>query len=160
MQIFDASSMIYAWDNYPEHQFPSLWTWIGKQISTNVFVISKVAAEEVVGKCPPCASWLNKQGITIQSITDEIIQEAFRIKQLLEIEDDKYHPKGVGENDIIIIATALVENLELVSDEGRQKDLPKIKAKMKIPAVCQIQDVAVPCINFIELIKQSGEVFH
>jgi Domain of unknown function (DUF4411) len=146
MQTFDASSMIYAWDNYPENQFPSLWVWVGKKISGRAFVMSKVAFEEVEDKCPPCAEWLKKQGIKLTNISDEIIHEAFRIKQLLGIEGDKYHPKGVGENDIFIIAVAQVENMELVSDEGRQKDLPKLKSKMKIPAVCQLGSVGKPCI--------------
>ena len=33
MQTFDASSMIYAWDNYPIEQFPPLWDWMGVQVT-------------------------------------------------------------------------------------------------------------------------------
>jgi len=43
MQTFDASSMIYAWDNYPPGQFPGLWEWMGKQIELEEFVMSEVA---------------------------------------------------------------------------------------------------------------------
>ena len=82
-----------------------------------------------------------------------------RIKGLLGIVADDYHSKGVGENDIFIIATALVHRAELVSDEERQNFLPTVAAKKKIPAVCGMKDVAVSCINFIEYIKRSGEVF-
>jgi predicted nucleic acid-binding protein len=160
MQTFDASSMIYAWDNYPINQFPSLWSWMARQITEGTFVMSRVAFEEVEGKYPPCADWLKEQEVALTDITDEIVQKAFRIKQLLGIEGDKYHPKGVGENDIFIIATAHIEDSELVSDEGRQKDTPKLKSKMKIPAVCLLEEITVPCINFLELIKRSGEVFH
>ncbi len=160
MQTFDASSTIYAWDNYPINQFPSLWAWMGKQITEGTFVMTRVAFEEVESKYPPCAEWLKTQEVTLTNITDEIVQKAFRIKQLLGIEGDKYHPKGVGENDIFIIAAAHIEDLELVSEEGRQKDVPKLRSRMKIPAVCLLDEVAVPCINFLELIKQSGEVFH
>lgn len=82
-----------------------------------------------------------------------------RIKHLLGIEEDQHHPKGVGENDIFIIATASVHGLTLVSDEGRQFKKPDILAKRKIPAVCELSGVGVSCINFLQLIRTSGTVF-
>jgi hypothetical protein len=65
----------------------------------------------------------------------------------------------VGENDLLIISTAKVHRVELVSDEEKQLNLPQILSKRKIPAVCAMSEVAVSCINFLEFIKQSGEVF-
>ena len=72
---------------------------------------------------------------------------------------DNYHADGVGENDVLIIATAKVENLELVSNESPQVKNPRSNAKLKISAVCKIPKVGVRCIDFLTLIKQSGEVF-
>jgi hypothetical protein len=70
------------------------------------------------------------------------------------------HPsKGVGENDIFIIATARLHGAGLVSDEERQPTLPTEPSKKKIPAVCGMREVNVPCINFIEFIKRSDAVF-
>lgn len=43
----DASSMIYAWDNYPIDQFPGLWDWLCEEIETGNLSVSKVAYEEV-----------------------------------------------------------------------------------------------------------------
>ena len=48
MQVFDASSMIYAWDNHPERQFPPLWKWMALQIEGNELVMPSVAFDEVV----------------------------------------------------------------------------------------------------------------
>jgi hypothetical protein len=78
---------------------------------------------------------------------------------MLGIIDDKYHPKGVGENDILIIATARAHGADLVTDEERQSMLPKELSKYKIPAVCAIARVSVPCFGFIEYIKRSKAVF-
>ena len=93
------------------------------------------------------------------AISNAILQDAKRIKGLLGIVDDNYHSKGVGENDILIIATARLHEAELVSDERRQPSLPKISSNRKIPAVCAMPKVSVSCINFIEYIKASGAVF-
>ena len=159
MLAFDASSMIYAWDNYPVEQFPPLWNWIAEQVRSGELSMCQLAFDEVANKTPECADWLKLQGIRRIQISNEIVQEAVLINQLLQIAGAKYHPKGVGENDVFIIATAKSEGTELVSDEARQKILPKTPSQMKIPAVCGLPQVAVTCLSFIELIKRSRQVF-
>jgi predicted nucleic acid-binding protein len=158
MQVFDASSMIYAWDNYPVRQFPGLWQWIASQIEAQTLVMPGVAYDEVAHKTPDCGAWLRNISLKRLEINNAILENAMRIKGLLDIAGDAYHPKGVGENDILIIATALVNRGELVANEGRQQ-LPDIAKKRKIPAVCAMAEVAVPCINFIEYIKRTDQVF-
>jgi predicted nucleic acid-binding protein len=159
MQVFDASSMIYAWDNYPVQQFPGLWEWMADQISTEELQISAVAFDEVLHKAPDCGEWLKARSIKRLAVSNTILKDALRIKDLLGIADDQYHPKGVGENDIFIIATARAHQAELVSDERRQTGLPQTPSKRKIPAVCTMTEVDVPCINFIDFIRRTGQVF-
>lgn len=159
MLVFDASSMIYAWDNYPLRQFPGLWEWMATEIADRKLVMPSVAFEEVANKAPDCGEWLESQDLEQLEISGAILQDAMRIKELLGVVGDSYHPKGVGENDILIIATARAHGVELVTDEGRQIAVPIEPSKRKIPAVCALQEVAVSCINFIEFIKRSDEVF-
>lgn len=159
MQVFDASSMIYAWDNYPEGQFPGLWEWMASQIEAKQLVMSSVAFEEVGHKTPDCREWLKENNLELLAISSAILQDAIQIKASLGIEGDNYHPKGVDENDILIIATARSHGAELVSDEARQPGLPQIPSRRKIPAVCAMPTVSVLCINFIEYIKRSEAIF-
>jgi hypothetical protein len=151
--------MIYAWDNYPIKQFPPLWKWIAQQIKERLLVMPRVAFEEVADKTPDCGDWLRENDLELIEINNTIAQDAMRIKSLLGIVNDNYHPKGVGENDIFIIATARAHKAELVSDEQRQPGLPNMLSRRKIPAVCSMKDVAVPCINFIAYIRRSDEIF-
>lgn len=159
MQVFDASSMIYAWDNYPIGQFPGLWEWMAERINEKNLVMPKVAFDETQRNIPECAQWLKANDVEILDISDAIVREALRIKGLVGIDGDHYHPNGVGENDLFIIATARIHKGELVSDESRQTSLPTQPSKKKIPAVCAMSEVNVPCINFIEFLKRSEEVF-
>lgn len=123
------------------------------------FKISQVAFEEVEHKYPECAKWLRDKGIKRISLSDEILLEAERIKELLEIEEEAYGA-GVDENDLLIIATAKLESETLLTQENRQAILPSRKKKnYKVPAVCEMQDVSVACQNVREWIKASGEVF-
>ncbi|OGT01807.1 MAG: DNA-binding protein [Gallionellales bacterium RIFCSPLOWO2_12_FULL_59_22] len=158
MRVFDASSMIYAWDNYPVGQFPGLWEWMAGQIEEKQLVMPSVAFDEVNHKTPDCGEWLKENNLEQLAISNAILQEAKRIKGLLGIANDKY-TTGVGENDILIIAAARLHGAELVSDEAKQPNLPKIPSNRKIPAVCVMPTVSVTCINFIEYIKHSEEVF-
>jgi hypothetical protein len=49
---FDASAMIYLWDNYPiqNPNFDSMWQWFFGQVVQENFVISDVAIKEVKQK--------------------------------------------------------------------------------------------------------------
>nr|WP_242523111.1 DUF4411 family protein [Thiocystis minor] len=150
--------MIHAWDNYPLRQFPGLWEWMADQIAKKHLVMPDVAFEEVMGKTPDCGQWLKDNHLERLDINNAVLQEAMRLKGLLGIVGDQYHVKGVGENDILIIATALVYQAKLVSDEGMQHSTV-IPAKRKIPTVCAMPEVAVSCVKFIEFIKRSGTIF-
>ena len=158
MPVFDASSMIYAWDNYPVRQFPGLWEWMATQIADEKIVMPTVAFDEVSHMAPECGEWLRDNGLVRLAITNPVLQDALRFKNLLGIQGDKYGA-GVDENDLLIIATARKHKSELVSDERRQPDLPKQKHNFKIPAVCAMPEVGVYCINFIQYLKRSEAVF-
>ncbi len=110
-------------------------------------------------KTPDCGEWLKDNNLERLEITNTVLQEAMRIKGLLGIVGDNYHAKGVGENDLLIIATARTQGVELVSNEAIQKIRPDIPAKRKIPAVCAMPEVSFSCINFLEFIRKSEQVF-
>jgi hypothetical protein len=159
MQVLDASSAIYAWDNYPAEQFPALWKWLGVHVQRKSLTIPAAAFDEVAHVAPDCGEWLKVHDIQRLAVTNAILTNALSIKALLKIVGENYHPKGVGENDILIIATARAHHGELISDEGRQTLAPDVMAKRKIPSVCAMPEVAVSCINFLEFIKSSEVVF-
>ncbi|MGR9053157.1 MAG: DUF4411 family protein [Gammaproteobacteria bacterium] len=150
--------MIYAWDNYPVRQFPGLWEWLETLVQKRTLSMSKIAFEEVEKKTPDCANWLKSTELVLFDIDNAILQEALKIKALLGIVGDKYG-NGVGENDLLIIATAAKLNAELISDEKHQKNLPTLRRNYKIPAACAMPEVSVRCINFVDYIKRSQQVF-
>lgn len=159
MKVFDASSIIYAWDNYPFEQFPPLWDWLGEQIDAGEIVVPRVALTEVAQISPDCHDWLTGRQLQVIEVSNDIANEASRIKALIGVVNDNYHAKGVGENDILIIATTMDLEADLVSDEGRQNKVPQEPRKRRIPSVCDIQSVDVNCVNFIDYLKGSGQVF-
>ena len=118
-----------------------------------------VAFEEVNSKIPDCGEWLKENDLKQLEISNAVLQDAMLIKGLLGIVGDKYNNHGVGENDILIIAAARVHQAELVSNEAKQQPTPLKLERCKIPAVCGLTGVSVPCINFIEFIKNSNAVF-
>lgn len=158
MRVFDASSMIYAWDNYPIEQFPGLWEWLASEIANSRLSMPAIAFDEVRNKTPDCAQWLSDNQLTLIPMSNAILQQALRIKSLLGISNDQYST-GVGENDLFIIATALEQGCELVTDENWQNNLPQDLKKYKIPAVCSMQEVNVPWMKFVDYFKRSGAVF-
>ena len=159
MHTLDASSILHAWDNYPLTQFPGLWDWLAGEIQDQRLSIPTVALEEVGHKSPDCATWLKNQNIRRLPMGNAVLQAAKQIKDEVGIQNDKYHPKGVDENDILIIAAAQYNGATLVTNEARQSSSLKEPTRRKIPAVCDLPGVAVANKNFLDYIQQSQQVF-
>ncbi|MGK5076507.1 DUF4411 family protein [Janthinobacterium sp. ZB1P44] len=158
MQVFDASAIVYAWDNYPLVQFPGMWRWMADKLVDHTITMPHVALSEVGHVAPECARWLEDNSLNTLPISDAILQDAVRIKNLLGIIGDQYGG-GVDENDLMIIATARAAQARLISNEAVQPGRPKLMANYKIPAVCALPEVRVNCITFVEFVKQSQVVF-
>jgi len=158
MQTLDASSIIYAWDNYPELQFPGLWRWLSLQIGSVQLTIPSVALEEVLAKSPSCGVWLKGVSISVLNESVRSLQLATQIQSSLGVKDGKYG-NGVKSNDVRIIAIAKIANAELLTDERTQPGLPKSLLNYKIPAVCDLKSVGVAHLSFLEYIKRSKQIF-
>jgi len=158
MLVLDASSALYAWDNYPINQFPSLWAWLGRQAATGDLTTAEVAFNEIDHKAHDCALWLKAQNVTVHPITQALLLDALSFKHLLGIQGE-FYGNGVGENDLLIVATARAVKADLLTDEARQPSVPLDRRKYKIPAVCALPEVLVKTLSFVEYIKRSQIVF-
>lgn len=119
--------------------------------------MSAVALDEVVHVSPECCEWLTEAGIKKLPVTNAIVQMALELKASLGIENQ--YGLGVGENDLFIVATAATNQCGLISNEAVQQNLPLLKSKYKMPAVCAMPGVNVHCVNFLDFLKDSTMVF-
>jgi predicted nucleic acid-binding protein len=159
MRVFDASSALHAWDNYPIENLPTLWSWLQSEIAAGRIVIPRVALDEIGHISPECRQWLHDiNGFNPIDVDNVIASHALFINGELGVQNDQYGT-GVDANDVIIVATAKAHGFGLISNESRQPSLPSNKKKYKIPAVCNLQPVGVVCINFADLIRSSNHVF-
>lgn len=157
MYHFDASSIIHAWDTYPidSVHFDSFWDSFKKKLNTRIFLVSETAAEEVERKAPDCYNEL-KTHLSPIPLTAQITDYATYIQHdLLEIEDEAWG-RGVGEKDLLIIATAIMDpNSKTLVSEEKQPTLSGEKKNYKIPAVCDLLGSPLDCCNILTLINED-----
>lgn len=157
MHCLDASGIVYGWDNYRINKFPRLWDWIEAEMVEGNLIISSVALTEVGHVSPDCHAWLLDK-VQRHGISSVMLSRALSAKAELGVVEDRYHPNGVDENDLLIIASAQAQGAVLISNEAVQNDLPANMARYKIPAVCQ-HIVHIRCMSFLEYINSSDATF-
>lgn len=158
MHVIDSSSLVSAWDNYPCEQFPQFWQWIKNKIVSNEILVPEVVINEVSYKFPECGEYV-KGFTTPLAIDANIISYAMGLKSVIGVTEDHYHPKGVDENDLLIISSAFCTGRILITDEHFQTAPPKEKSKAKIPLVCKMAAEDIEWINLISYIRGSEQVF-
>jgi hypothetical protein len=158
--------MIDLWDNYPiqNPHFDAIWNWFKLKVESGEFVISKIAFNEIKDKIlfekitediPEANKFIDiLDNFIVYEQTEQELIIALTIKQSLEIEEDNYG-KGVGYNDLCIIANSKATNTILINNEGIQNIKPKEKRSYKIPAVCNMPEVGVTSINLVELLHNN-----
>lgn len=159
MRIVDASSIVQAWDSYPIDIFPPLWGWLGGEVANGQLQFPDVAYAEIGHVCPDCADWLKANTVQIVSTDAATVAAAMAIKALMGIKNDEYHRLGVDENDVLVVSAAKVTGTDLLSNESVQSNLPVNIKQYKIPAVCNLAGVNVPCMNFLDFLKVSKVSF-
>lgn len=157
--MFDASSIVHAWDNYPRELivFETLWEEIGTLVQAGEISFSQVALDEVGHVSPDCRQWLDDCDVVSLPVTADILDIATQLKADLGIVNDNYHPDGVDENDLLIISTAKHHGVQLVSNEKVQNNLPGNQRKYKIPAVCQ-HKADVECCAFVDFLNENPDL--
>lgn len=157
MHHSDASSIVHGWDNYPPEVFPKLWGWIQEQLEAGSLELPQPAMREVHHVSPECAAWLVQVSAPTCPVNNAVVQRAAALKSALGIQNDQYHPRGVDENDLLIIACACEKPAKLISNEEKQPTLPSDKKRYKIPAACSL--AGGTCISFLEYVKSASRSF-
>jgi hypothetical protein len=98
----------------------------------------------------PLRYWVERSGLIIETVTDEINIESLKLERKYEISNIS---KGASQIDITLIAYAKITGLTVTTLEAQQPQRPGSSSKYKIPLICQ--DEGVSCINFVELLQRD-----
>jgi len=98
--VFDASSILSAWDNYPIDQFPPLWDWMSGLVGSEEIQIPRVAFDEINHKSPDCGDWLRAHSVKLIDVDNAIAGQAMSIKGALGIANDERNPTELKKHKI------------------------------------------------------------
>ena len=159
----DANVFITAWNvNYPPDVLPKVYNKIAQGVA-NIIIIKPVfdqidpisqshkkKSEDELKKLYPLRMWLMKDArIKPTPIDNDVKDKSLQLEEKYEIDEAG---KDADENDIKLIAYALINQYTVVTLEGVQIQRPGKKCNYKIPLICQ--DEGVACINFVGLLRK------
>jgi predicted nucleic acid-binding protein len=150
--IFDTNIWIdLDWRKIPRDSFPSLWEKIEAGVANGtVFTLDMVYDElqATAKKDDRLAKWIREQ----RAACPEFVLDSTADVQTIAIGLINKH-KLQNNADPFLVAAAKEHNLTVVCHEK----LMKQNEKPRVPNLCQ--ELGVPCIALLDMIKQNDWVF-
>ncbi len=149
----DTSALLDGWARYyPRDVLPDLWDKnLPRLIADGNLVASEVVREELERKSDELLAWTKDQSAFFVPVDAEIWKASQEITdahtELLKTTRGGLRSGG----DPFVIALAQVRGLTVVTGEKRKAKRPTI------PVVCD--DLRIPCIDFLQLIRDQGWKF-
>ena len=139
------------WRKLPRDSFPSLWAKIETGVSAGVIFTLDMIYDEIQAtakKDDRLAKWIKETRVAHPSFvldtSADIQTEAIELINKFKLQNNA---------DPFLVAAAKKHGMTVVTAEKLNPQL----AKPKVPNLCQ--DLGVPCITLLELIKQNNWVF-
>ena len=146
----DTSALIDGLERYyPEGNFPALWQKVDGLVTEGRFFISEEVWEESQAKAAAVKTWCKSRKDSLVVPTDPTI--AAEVQSILTTFPHLVmNMKGRNRADPFVIAVARLRGASVVTGEGSDGTMNR----PKIPYICQ--QLSVPCIRFLDLIKNEG----
>lgn len=149
---FDTSAFIEPWHrHYPPELFGPLWKHIDDLAKRGVVVAQQAVSWEIQEKTDELAKWLEDREYFFRETTEQV---QLRLREILKTHSRLLSAtKNRSGADPLVIAQAQEINGSVVTYETWDEN----RRNIKIPEVCH--DLGIPCITFVEFMKESGIKF-
>lgn len=148
----DTSGLITSWRvTHNPKNYPTFWERLDNLVSNDELRASEEVLEDLSKKDDDVYRWARLRSAMFVPLYDEI-QLAVRamLRRFPRIIDSRRNRSG---SDPWVIALAQVEDLTVITFEGRTHNLDK----PRIPDICD--ELRIRCINVHELIREQGWLF-
>ena len=170
--VLDANVLITCFDKtYPVGVFPSLWSYLKDEFNNgDLILLDKVKTEVLRGR-GDLINWINN----LTAKTTVFGQDGQEISCLAEIanqtdallKQNAYKSQAVIAEffraaDSYLIAYCMAHGYTLVTFETSQQLVSNPYAqhkRVKIPDICFLSSINVPCIDVVEMLQQLGAKF-
>lgn len=150
----DTSALLDGLERYyPESMFPGLWERIDGLIGAGRFFISEEVWTEARVHDAATKAWCDTRGKDSLAVSTDAVVTREVTGILTQFPKLVANMKGRNRADAFVIAVARLRKATVVTGEGSDGT----ENRPKIPYICQ--QLGVPCIRFMDLIRAEGWQF-
>jgi uncharacterized protein DUF4411 len=152
-RCFDTSSFIECWaGRYRRTIFAGLWDRIEDVVQSGDIWTPEEVLNETKRKDDGLHDWMkDNREMLVVPLTEKVMDTTREVLDAFPRLTGQ--ARGRNQADPFVVALARVEELIVVTEEGKQST----ERRPRIPLVCEHFDV--PCTNMLEFIEEQGWTF-